>query len=204
MKKLPAPSSRLINSLYRNSYPLNIFMMLVTSCLLLAACEKEKTYTGFADSYYELLFNSSNYDSYLDSSRPQSSKYFYPCLDKHRARHDREARIRIDACYDRCGADSVCNFNCNIESGTEIFEARRDLLDLKKYTLQQNADIEVLKLQGYYMGEIECLSYNTLRSLQGEPVLSCSDIAIEYESELRTPNNCKLEKYFFESDWDVK
>jgi hypothetical protein len=192
-----------IRDAYIPASPITLFIVTIVSMLLLTACDNETDYVGFADSYHNLLFHSDNYDTYLTSVKPQNSEFFYRCLDKHMARHHNEAQARINTCLDQCGADSVCNFNCNIESGTEFFEARRDLLELEKNTLQQNLDIEVLKLQGFYLGEIECLSINTVRTFQGEPSLSCIDIAIEYRDQYMSENHCKFKKKFYESDWEI-
>ena len=177
---------------------------MIMTALFLSACEQETDYVGFADSYHKLLFESDNYDTYLASTNPQSSEFFYPCLDKHMGRHNNEARARINTCQNECGTDSVCNFNCNIRQGTEIFEGRRDLLELEKETLQKNLDIEVLKLQGLFLGEIDCLSFNTVRSFEGQPSLSCAEIAEVYRGQYISQNQCTFTKFFFESDWDIK
>jgi len=206
--KMRGQQSKIYKDTYVQPSPLTISIVTIFSILLLTACDAETTYVGFGQSYHNLLFDSDNYDTYLASTNPQGSEFFYECLDKHTARHNNEAQTRINACFDKCGSDSVCNFNCNIEQGTEFFEARRDLLILKKMTLQQNLDIEVLKLQGFFLGELECLSINTLRSFQGLPGLSCIEIAAQIKSQIIANNQCTFKKNIFkrisDSDWDIQ
>jgi hypothetical protein len=206
--KMRNQQSKINKDIHAHPNPLTISIVTIFSILLLTACDAETTYVGFGQSYHNLLFDSDNYDTYLASTNPQSSEFFYECLDKHTARHNNEAQIRINACFDKCSSDSVCNFNCNIEQGTEFFEARRDLLILKKATLQQNLDTEVLKLQGFILGEFECLSVNILRSFQGLPGLSCAEIAAQIKNETIANNQCTFKKNIFkrisDSDWDIQ
>lgn len=186
-------------------------IILFISAMTLTACGEETTYDEFGRSYHNLLFDSNNYDAYLTSSRPQSSGFFYPCLDKNLARHNNEAQLRINACNDRCANDAVCNFDCNTQQGTEFFEARRDLLELKKATIRQNLDTTSLKSQGFFQGEIDCLSINTVRSFEGLPALSCAQIANEFENQYISENRCVFEKnqgfleqIFGGGDWEIK
>ena len=183
-----------------------VAIILLSSFLLMfgAACEKTKDYSGFAESYHNLLFDSTNYDNYLATVEPQKSEFFYKCLNKHMGRHHSEARTRINACLNRCPEfDSVCNFNCNISNGTEIFEARRDLLELEQVTLQQNLNTDVLKQNAGFLAEIDCTGINLIRSLGGLSGLSCAQIGVEYRDNYISENHCKFKKYFYESDWSL-
>ena len=180
--------------------------LIVLTALLdhLSACTETKDYTGFADSYHHLLFDSDNYDSYLATKHPQTNDFFFPCLKKHRNRHARAAQSSINACRDRCGNDSVCNFECNTQSGTEFMEARRDLLDLKRATLRENLDMDVLKFQGAIMGALDCEGINLIRALEGQPGLSCAEIAVQYRRDYLRSHRCTFERQFFESHWKLK
>ena len=186
--------------------PRLVTIILLSSFILAfgSGCEKTKDYSEFAESYHNLLFDSTNYDNYLATVEPQKSEFFYKCLNKHRARHHNEAQTRINACINQCpNFDSVCNFNCNISSGTEVFEGRRDLLELELVTLQQNLNTDVLKQNGAFLAEIDCLGINLVRSLGSFPGLSCTQIGVEYRNNYMSENHCKFKKYFYESDWSL-
>ena len=58
------------------------------------------------------------------------------------------------------------------------------------------------------LGEVECLTINTVRSLEGKPALSCKEIGRRYKDEFIEEYICEFERdtklLIFEGDWEIE